>query len=49
MIKIALSVLLLLLTLIAEPAGAWAADPVPAPRPIYFSSGAKSGTVGGHI
>jgi hypothetical protein len=49
MMKTALSVFSLFLVLIAAPAGLSAADPVPAPRPIYFSSGAKSGTVGGHV
>ena len=49
MIKITLSAFSLLLVLVAAPAGPWAADPVPAPRPIYFSSGARSGTVGGHV
>ncbi len=49
MMKMTLSVFSLLVALIAAPAGLWAVDPVPVPRPIYFSSGAKSGTVGGHV
>ena len=49
MMKIALSTFALLMALTGAPAGLWAADPVPTPRPIYFSSGAKSGTVGGHV
>lgn len=29
--------------------GASAADPIPAPRPIFFAAGASKGTVGGHV
>lgn len=49
MTKIALSIFSLLVALIAVPAGLSAADPIPVPRPIYFATGAKSGTVGGHV
>lgn len=47
--KIALTVLALLLTLHAIPSRLAAADPLPTPRPIFFAAGAKSGTVGGHV
>jgi hypothetical protein len=43
------SVLVLLLALTQAFGGAFAAEPVPTPRKIFFATGSTRGTIGGHV
>jgi hypothetical protein len=33
----------------AAPATAWAAEPIPSPKPIFFATGSTAGTTGGRV
>src|SRR5690349_20425188 len=47
--RLVLGLLAAVLSLPLAVAAAWAAEPIPSPKPIFFATGSTSGTTGGRV